>query len=149
MRITKVFRLTLCFFRCFPSFAVLRLDERGSSQIGAIALFLLALLLLKPGLTNAQASEQQIEISFHAGQAALRQGDFVRATQEFKKVLSLDPGLLEAEVNLGLAYQSLLDYDAAARSLSHALQERPNLHGPTILVRMDYLKLGSPEKAAP
>jgi len=101
-----------------------------------------------PGLAAGQTSEQ-VAISFRAGQAALRQGDFHRAAEEFKKVLSLDPGLLEAEVNLGLAYQGLLDYDAAARYLSHALQERPNLSGPNVLVGMDYLKLGLPEKAAP
>ncbi len=68
------------------------------------------------------------------------------AAAEFKKVLSLDPTLLEAEVNLGLAEQALLDYESAARHLSKALRERPNLLGPTIIVGMDYLKLGSPEK---
>ena len=66
-----------------------------------------------------------------------------------RKVLALDPSLVEAEVNLGLAYQSLLDYDAAARHLTDALRERPNLPGINVIVGMDYLKLGSPEKAAP
>ena len=61
----------------------------------------------------------------------------------------MDPGLLEAEVNLGLAYQSLLDYDAAARYLSHALRERPNLANLNVVLGMDYLKLGELEKAAP
>ncbi len=62
-----------------------------------------------------QSSEQEVEISFRAGQAALRQGDFARATEEFKKVLTLEPNLLEAQVNLGLAYQGLLQYDLAVR----------------------------------
>ena len=74
---------------------------------------------------------------------------FARATEEFKKVLALDPNLVEAEANLGLAYQSLLDYDSAARYLAHALRERPNLPGLNVIVGMDYLKLGSPEKAIP
>ncbi len=90
-----------------------------------------------------------MELSFRAGQQALRQGEFARAAEEFKKVLALDPTLLEAEVNLGLAYQSLFEYDLAVHHLTKALRERPNLVGPSVIVGMDYLKLGSPEKAIP
>lgn len=79
----------------------------------------------------------------------MKQGQFARAAEDFKKVLAMDPGLVEAEVNLGLAYQSLLEYDLAVRNLTKALRERPNLVGPTVIVGMDYLKLGSPEKAIP
>ncbi len=119
------------------------------SYLRAIASCLIALSLLKPGLATGQSSEQDIEIPFRAGQAALRQGDFLRATEQFKMVLALDPGLVEAQANLGLAYQSLLDYDAAIHYLAHALVERPNLAGLQVIVGMDYLKLGMPEKAAP
>jgi tetratricopeptide (TPR) repeat protein len=118
-------------------------------RIEAVTLSLLALSLLIPGPATGQSSEPDIETSFRAGQAALKQGDFHRATEEFKKVLALDPTLLEAQVNLGLAYQSLLDYDAAARYLAPALRERPNLPGLNVIVGLDYLKLGSPDKAAP
>jgi tetratricopeptide (TPR) repeat protein len=114
-----------------------------------VALALLTVSLLMPPWAAGQASEQDIETSFRAGQAALRQGDFLRAKDEFKTVLALDPSLLEAEVNLGLAYQGLLDYGAAARDLAHALRERPDLPGLNVIVGMDYIKLGSPEKAAP
>jgi tetratricopeptide (TPR) repeat protein len=117
--------------------------------IKTVALLLLAPSLLMAELALGQSSEQDIETSFRAGQAALRQGDFRRATEEFKKVLALDPGLLEAQVNLGLAYQSLLEYDAAVRYLAPALRERPNLPGLNVIVGLDYLKLGSPEKASP
>src|SRR5689334_14722562 len=102
-----------------------------------------------PRLTTGQTSEDQIERSFRAGQQALKQGEFARAAEEFKKVLAIDPTLVEAEVNLGLAYQSLFEYDQAVRHLTKGLRERPNLVGPTVIVGMDYLKLGSPEKAVP
>ncbi len=102
-----------------------------------------------PPTAAGQSPQQDVETSFRGGQAALRQGDFPRAVEQFKKVLALDPTLVEAKVNLGLAYQSLLDYDAAARYLAPALSERPNLVGLNVIVGMDYLKLGSPEKAAP
>src|SRR3989440_10292681 len=114
----------------------------------AVLLFL-ALSLLAPGFATCQTSEAQVEQFFRAGQEAMKQRQFARAAEEFKKVLALDPTLLEAEVNLGLAYQSLLEYDLAVRHLTKGLHERPNLVGPTVIVGMDYLKLGSPEKAIP
>ncbi len=112
-------------------------------------LIILALWSLVPQLATCQSSEEQVAEHFRAGQEALRQGDFARATEEFRKVLALDPGLLEAEVNLGLAYHSLSEYDLAVRHLTKALSERPNLLAPNVIVAMDYVKLGSPEKAGP
>ena len=104
---------------------------------------------MAPQLATCQTSEDQLARSFRAGQEAMKQGQYARAAEDFKKVLALDPSLLEAEVNLGLAYQSLFEYDQAVRHLTKALRERPNLLGPTVIVGMDYLKLGSPEKAIP
>ena len=77
----------------------------------------------------------------------MRRGEFAAAAEQFKKVLSLAPDLPEAEINLGLAYQSLFDYEAAVSHLTKGLRERPSLVGPTVIVGMDYLKLGSPGKA--
>ena len=108
---------------------------------------ILAILAITPQLAASQTSDEQIEKSFRAGQDAFRRGQFAYAVEEFKRTLALDPNLLEAEVNLGLAYQSLFEYDLAVRHLTKALRERPNLVGPTVIVGMDYLKLGSPEKA--
>src|ERR1700745_958904 len=110
---------------------------------------LLAVSSIIPARVSSQTSEAQIEQSFRAGQQALKQGDFAHAAEDFKKVLALDPSLVEAEVNLGLAYQGLFNYDSAVRHLAKALRERPNLLGPTVIVGMDYLKLGSPGKAIP
>jgi tetratricopeptide (TPR) repeat protein len=149
VRITKKLRL-IPFLVCLrPSLAALGLAWRRYSRVKA-AFFLLAFSALVPGFATGQSSAQEeVELSFRAGQAALRQGDFARATEEFKKVLTLDPSLLEAEVNLGLSYQGLLQYDAAVRYLDKALRERPNLLGLNVVAGMDYLKLGSPEKARP
>src|SRR6202012_4942939 len=122
----KELRLTSFPFPGLFAFRLCWAGHFGHRRVKAVALFLLGLLLLKPVLATGQSSEQDIEISFRAGQAALRQGDFLRATEQFKKVLALDPSLVEAKVNLGLAYQSLLDYDAAVHYLAPALLERPN-----------------------
>ena len=67
------------------------------------ATLLLALCVIAPQSTTCQTSEDQIEQSFRAGQQAMKQGDFTRAAQEFKKVLALDPNLVEAEANLAFA----------------------------------------------
>ena len=116
---------------------------------GVVGFFPPVILVLLSGGASGQTSEQQIEQYFHRGQQALQQREFARAAEDFKKVLALDPKLVEAEVNLGLAYQGLFDYDSAIRHLGKALKERPNLPGPVLIVGLDYLKLGSPEKAIP
>jgi len=102
-----------------------------------------------PRVATCQTSEQQIEDLFRSGQQALQRGEFVRATEDFKKVLTLDPSLMEAEVNLGLAYQSMFQYNLAVQHLTKALSQRPNLLGATVIVGMDQLKLGAPDKAVP
>ncbi len=115
----------------------------------AVVSFLLAVSSITVPLAICQTSDQQIELSFRGGQQALQRRQFDLAATEFKRVLALDPTIVEAEVNLGLAYQGLLDYESATRHLAKALRERPDLLGPTVLVGMDYLKLGSPEKGIP
>jgi tetratricopeptide (TPR) repeat protein len=98
---------------------------------------------------TCQTTEDQLEQLFRAGQMAMQQGQFAAAAEDFKKVLQLDPTLVEAQVNLGLAYQAQLDYEEAIRYLSKALRIRPNLVAPNVIVGMDYIKLGSPEKGIP
>jgi len=154
VRITKKLRLTPFLVCLRPRLAALRLAWRRYSRVKVAAVFLLAFLLTFSGIVHGFATGQssaqgEIELSFRAGQAALRQGDFALAIEEFKKVLTLDPSLLEAEVNLGLSYQGLLQYDVAVRYLDKALRERPNLVGLNVVAGMDYLKLGAPEKAKP
>lgn len=133
----------------FANFADLRAGSRENIRMKVAAFFLLIASLVTPGLATGQTPEGQLERSFRAGQEAMKQGQYARAAEDFKKVLAIEPNLLEAEVNLGLAYQSLFEYDLAVRNLTKALRERPNLLGPTVIVGMDYLKLGSPEKAVP
>ncbi len=110
-------------------------------------LIFLCALSLTPQLAHSQSSEDQVAQHFRAGQEAMQQGEFARATEEFRSVLALDPTLVEAEVNLGLAYHSLSEYDLAVRHLTKALPARPNLLAPNVIVGMDYVKLGFPDKA--
>jgi len=115
----------------------------------ATLVFLLAFWPIAQRPATCQTVEEQVAAHFRAGEQALKQGELVRATEEFKKVLALDPGLVEARVNLGLAYHSLSEYNLAASNLSTALRQRPDLAGPTLILGIDYLKLGEPEKGIP
>jgi tetratricopeptide (TPR) repeat protein len=117
--------------------------------VKAVPVLFLLLRFLSPSAAHSQTTQEQIERFFHAGQRDLQQGNFSQAVDEFKKVLTLNPTLLEAEVNLGLSYQSLFEYDLAVQHLAKALQSRPSLLGPTVIVGLDYLKLGSTAKAIP
>jgi tetratricopeptide (TPR) repeat protein len=119
----------------------------GRSLLTASAVLLFGLFASSPA--PAQTSDDQVDAHFRAGQVALQQGRFVAAIEEFKKVLTLDPTLVEAEVNLGLAYHSASEYQLAVRHLSKALQQKPNLLGANVIAGMDYVKLGSGEKALP
>jgi tetratricopeptide (TPR) repeat protein len=109
--------------------------------------FLVLWLFLQ--VASCQSSEEQIAQRFRAGQQAIRESNFDRAVAEFKQVLVIDPSLVEAEVNLGIAYHSLSDYELAVRHLTKALRARPNLLAPNVIVGMDYVKLGAPQKAVP
>ena len=76
-------------------------DKNTSCKGFITALILIGAFLLATLGALGQSPEDQLATHFRAGQEALRQGEFARATEEFRKVLALDPTLLEAEVNLG------------------------------------------------
>lgn len=119
-----------------------------NSMCGHIAaLLLFALTLAVPA--RGEQSEGSLQEAFHAGQAALRSGHAEQAVVEFKKVLALDPTLVEAKINLGLAYHQEGHYKDAAKCLAGAARERPNLLGPAVIAGMDYMKLRLPAEAVP
>lgn len=128
--------------------AVRRRRHRMLSALASTPI-LFALGFIAPRLATCVTDEAQVAAHFRAGQEALKQGELVRATEEFKKVLALDPNLLEAEVNLGLAYHSLGEYRLAVSQLTGPVRQRPDLLGPRIILGTDYVKLGAPEKAIP
>lgn len=124
--------------------------RQGQDRLSCVFIgVLIGCFFLIPHVARAQSVQDQIVEHFRAGQQAISQGDFSNAAQEFKKVLALDPNLVEAEVNLGLAYQSLGEYRLAVQHLTTALRQRPNLLAPNVIAGMDYVKLGSPAKAVP
>lgn len=100
-----------------------------------------------PGQVLSESPQNELLHHFRAGQADLQVGKWTESIQEFKKVLQLDPDLVEAQVNLGLAYQALGEYSLAVSQFSRALKLKPNLLAANLFLGVSYLKLGSPGKA--
>ncbi|HXR77570.1 MAG TPA: tetratricopeptide repeat protein [Bryobacteraceae bacterium] len=106
------------------------------------------MLLLIGGLfTGTTCAASDLEQHFRAGQAAMQSGNAAAAVKEFQAVLAIDPTLVEARVNLGLAYHLAGEYRHAVDQLILARKARPDIAGANIVLGNDYLKLGEPEKA--
>jgi tetratricopeptide (TPR) repeat protein len=98
-------------------------------------------------LDGAETDEAPVLVHFRAAQQAIQRGDINRAVSEYKTVLRLDPTLVEARINLGLAYHMLGEYERAVSELAQGLHERPKVLGANVVLGGDYLKLGRPQKA--
>jgi tetratricopeptide (TPR) repeat protein len=116
-------------------------------RIRVVALLVLMCYVMCAGTAAAGVDQASIIAHFQAALQATQAGNIEQAVKEYKAVLELDPTVIEARVNLGLAYHMLGQYDLAVGELAKALRERPNLVGPNIVLGIDYLKLGSPAKA--
>lgn len=82
---------------------------------------------LRAAPASASDEDQKVIEVFRAAQRDMQAGRIASAIQGFKKVLQLEPGLVEARANLGLAYNAAGDYEQAATELSAAAKQRPDL----------------------
>jgi tetratricopeptide (TPR) repeat protein len=110
-------------------------------------LVLLAYARVGPWGQEAKAPPEDVMASFRAAQGDMQAGRFDRAIGRFQEVLERQPDLVEARVNLGLAYHALGDYNRAAAELSWAARQRPDILPAQLFLGLSYLKLGFPEKA--
>jgi len=95
----------------------------------------------------APQADQAVLAHFRDGQQATKDGNIELAVKEYKTVLRLDPTVVEAHINLGLAYHMLGEYESAVSELATARRERPKVLGADVILGIDYLKLGQPQKA--
>ena len=121
-------------------------------RIGSVLSATLFCVLVSPYTNSTFLDAQQVDESpvlmhFRAGQEAIQHGNNDLAVKEFLISLRLDPALVEARINLGLAYHMLAEYDLAVGQLSKGLPMQPEMVGANIVLGIDYMKLGLPEKA--
>jgi tetratricopeptide (TPR) repeat protein len=96
-----------------------------------------------------ESTDARVAILWRDAAAAQQAQDYTRAETLYQQILSLEPNLLEAEVNLGLMYQVTGDLQSAIRSFKQALTKAPDLYAANLMTGLDYLKLDSPKLAFP
>jgi tetratricopeptide (TPR) repeat protein len=131
---------------------LMRLLARPTIPVGSFlqAAVFCIVCVLSPNplsLDGAETDEAPVLVHFRAAQQAIQRGDINRAVSEYKTVLRLDPTLVEARINLGLAYHMLGEYERGVSELAQGLRERPKVLGANVVLGIDYLKLGRPQKA--
>ncbi len=99
------------------------------------------------GILPAQSTEASIEQFWRDATAAQQAQQYGRAATLYKKILSLQPDLIEAEINLGLMDQLSGDLHAAIACFEHVLAKDPALYAPNLLTGLDYLKFDDPGRA--
>lgn len=108
--------------------------------------FALAGVLLPLG--SAQQAGSSLQRHFLAAQQDQQQGNLDAAVLEYKAVLRLQPGLPEAYINLGLVYYAQSKFDESARALATAQKLRPGMHGVSLWLGIDDVKLRRPVEGA-
>jgi len=100
-----------------------------------------------PPFSGAQPSSSQVQDHFLAAQQDQQQGLLDAAVHEYQIVLQLQPELPEAYVNLGLVYYAQAKFDESARALAAAAKLRPGMHGLSLWLGIDDVKLNRPAQA--
>jgi tetratricopeptide (TPR) repeat protein len=99
------------------------------------------------GQSPANSTESSVGQLWQDASAAQKAQQFSEAAELYRRIVALEPGLTEAQVNLGLMYQLTGDLHAAIASFQQALKKSPALYAPNLLIGLDYLKLDNPAAA--
>jgi cytochrome c-type biogenesis protein CcmH/NrfG len=130
---------------------VLSLPGGGGKMVGPtmllIRVILAVLLLFLPGaeLKSQQAGDRKQEIGLHAqrAQRLLSEKHPDQAIPEFRAILALDPGNVDAHANLGVLLFFRGEYASAIPEFQAALKLRPKLWKIQALLGMAQKRLGN------
>jgi tetratricopeptide (TPR) repeat protein len=88
-----------------------------------------------------------LEAMFHQAQAAAHVGKYAEAEKLYRQILTEDPSILPAQVNLGLAcYWQHKDREAVGE-LQKALRVSPREYGARLFLGLSYVDLGEYDQA--
>src|SRR5579863_4580062 len=96
----------------------------------------------------AQETDTQVQEHFLAAQQDQQQGRLDAAAHEYEVVIRLRPDLTEAHVNLGLVYYAQAKFDQSEKALVAAYKLKPGMHGVSLWLGIDSVKLNHPERGA-
>src|SRR5262245_36183028 len=111
---------------------------------------LLALALITCFLTTAHVQNNAREDAYRAnnlGVALLEQFKHKEAADAFRRALQLDPGLVLARINLGIALFNIPDMPAAQKELRAAIAAAPSAPQPHYLLGLAAKLQNRPEEA--
>lgn len=126
--------------------------KKKATAVRFAALLTVAVMFAGTALQSLHAqpsNENLIAEHFSQGQQAIKSGHYAQAAREFEEVLKLDPGMSQAQINLGLALHLLGDYARAAAELKRGLEQTPDVAGANVILGIDELKLGHPTRSIP
>jgi len=119
---------------------------RSRRFLAFVAVIPIACVLSSGGTAQVVNPQAQAEIEEHflAAQQDQQQGLLDAAAHEYQTVLRLQPGLPEANVNLGLVYYAQAKFDESDRALAAAAKLRPGMRGISLWLGIDDVKLNRP-----
>lgn len=92
--------------------------------------------------------QAQVQEHFLTAQQDQQEGRLDAAAHEYQIVLRLQPELPEAYVNLGLVYYAQSKFEDSARALAAAEKLRPGMHGVSLWLGIDAVRLNRPAQGA-
>ena len=96
---------------------------------------------------TGQTNGDKWQLHMQAAQAAFLQGNFTEAEPQFKQVLQMNPGNVDANANLGSIYFLQQNWAAAADRLRAALAKQPALWKAQVMLGLCSRRLGSEVQA--
>lgn len=98
--------------------------------------------------TFAMAQTPAVDQLFRAAVEAQQHGDFNTAVEDYQRILQLQPGLFDAEVNLAVALVHLSRFDEALQQYQAALKSQPSNPAVRMNFALAYYKKGDFGNAA-
>jgi Tfp pilus assembly protein PilF len=96
---------------------------------------------------TAEPNRQEIRLHIERAQKAMQAGRFAEAGEEFRTIVSMDPGNLDARGNLGVVLFFQSRWSEAAGQFRRVLQERPQIWKVQALLGMCDRRLGQAAEA--
>lgn len=127
-----------------PGTVLTRLGRDGEVVVCLRALTMIAFVfaVTAKGFALPQVNESHLKLLFEQAQDAGHRGDYKRSEELYRRILSEEPGILSARVNLGLACYWQDKKKQALEEFSKALQQDSRQYTSLLFSGLIYQELG-------